>query len=94
MNTLYRAAMKDGLTIIDGNKSWYLNDRLHRDDGPAVEYDNCYKSWWQHGQLHRADGPAIEYADGTTKYWYYKGKQIFCSTQQEFDKLIKLKAFW
>jgi hypothetical protein len=27
-------------------KYWYLNDKLHREDGPAVEWDNGYKSWY------------------------------------------------
>ena len=30
----------------DGTKEWYLNDKLHREDGPAIEYDNGYKAWY------------------------------------------------
>jgi hypothetical protein len=62
-------------------------------DGPAVEYAYGYKEWYQHGLLHRIDGPAIECANGY-KAWYYHGKKINCSSQQEFDKIIKLKCFW
>jgi hypothetical protein len=29
-----------------GDKCWYLNGKLHREDGPAIEYANGYKSWW------------------------------------------------
>jgi hypothetical protein len=33
--------MKNGLIIDeDGDKIWYLNDLLHREDGPAVEHAN------------------------------------------------------
>jgi hypothetical protein len=29
-----------------GNKSWYLNDKLHREDGPAVEWADGDKYWY------------------------------------------------
>ena len=56
-----------------GNKFWYLNDKLHREDGPAVEYTNGIKEWWLNGKYHREDGPALEYANGD-KFWYLNGK--------------------
>ena len=55
-----------------GDKFWYLNDELHREDGPAIEYASGDKSWYLNGKYHREDGPAIEYANGT-KYWYLNG---------------------
>jgi hypothetical protein len=59
----------------NGTKRWYLNDVLHREDGPAVEYSDGYKkSWYINGLLHREDGPAVEYSDGT-KYWYINGER-------------------
>ena len=34
-----------------GNGSrWYLNDKLHREDGPACEWDDGSKSWFLNGQ--------------------------------------------
>ena len=57
----------------DGNKAWYLNGRLHREDGPAVEDSDGTKVWYLNGKRHREDGPAIEYAVGG-KYWYLNGK--------------------
>ena len=53
----------------DGNKFWYLNGKLHRVDGPAVEYSNGDKFWYLNGKPHRVDGPAIECRDGY-KAWY------------------------
>mgnify|MGYP003332584576 FL=1 len=53
----------------DGHKEWYINGKLHREDGPAVEYANGDKRWYINDQLHRKDGPAIEYASGY-KCWY------------------------
>jgi hypothetical protein len=53
----------------NGSKFWYLDDKLHREDGPAEEYGNGDKFWFLNGQLHREDGPAVEWADGG-KEWY------------------------
>ena len=57
----------------NGDKSWYLNGKLHREDGPAVEYADGTKSWYLNDKRHREDGPALEYADGD-KYWYLNDK--------------------
>ena len=35
----------------DGSKAWYLNGKLHREDGPAVEYSNGTKHWYLNGKL-------------------------------------------
>jgi hypothetical protein len=77
----------------DGYKRWYQNGLLHREDGPAIEFADGYKRWYQNGKLHRLDGPAIEYPNGN-KYWYINNIKINCTTQEEFEKLLKLKAFW
>lgn len=62
--------MKNGLHIDEfGVKLWYLNNVLHREDGPAVVYDDDGKHWFINGKPHRLDGPAIERADGTVS-WY------------------------
>ena len=67
--------MKSELTIhADGTKAWYLNEKYHREDGPAVEYPDGSKFWWLNGQTHREDGPAVEYPSGT-KHWYVNGQR-------------------
>lgn len=43
--------------------------------------------------LHREDGPVVEYADGN-KEWWYQGKFITDKSQEEFERLLKLKLFW
>ena len=78
--------------INSGDKFWYLNDKIHREDGPAIEYVNGTKIWLLNGKWHREDGPAIEYADGS-KRWYYQDKHINCKDHQEFLKMIKLIVF-
>ena len=68
--------MKNGLIIDEnGTKYWYLNGKLHREDGPAIEYSDGDKHWFLNGKRHRTDGPAIEYYNGT-KYWYINGVEL------------------
>jgi hypothetical protein len=56
-----------------GEKRWFLNGKLHREDGPAVEYPNGTKHWFLNGEWHRKDGPAYEGSDGT-KQWFLNDK--------------------
>ena len=86
--------MKNGLIILDdGDKRWYLNDKLHRKDGPAAECTDGRKYWYLNGKLHREDGPAIEHTDGY-KAWYYHGKYLKVSSLKEFRRLVDLSIFW
>lgn len=52
-----------------GHKHWHLNGKLHREDGPAIEYADGEEWWYLNGKLHREGGPAIKYVNGD-KYWY------------------------
>lgn len=56
-----------------GDLFWFINDKLHRKDGPAIEKADGYKAWYIDNKLHRKDGPAVEYASGY-KAWYLNGK--------------------
>ena len=58
--------------LSDDKLEYYVNDKLHRDDGPAVVYHSGSKFWYQHGRRHREDGPAIELWTGT-KEWFNHG---------------------
>jgi len=67
-------------------KSWKVNGKFHRDDGPACMYgisinnpngiDHCY---YKHGKYHKDDGPAIIYGisnknpNGNYHYYYQHG---------------------
>jgi len=77
---------------------WYQNGLLHRIDGPAIELADGHREWWIEGKKHRLDGPAIEELNeldlDSYKQWWYKGNQIQCNSQSEFNRLIKLKIFW
>ena len=61
--------MNNPIIDSDGSKLWYLNNKLHREDGPACEHVGGYKAWYVNGNLHRLDGPARDWGDGRKQYW-------------------------
>ena len=69
-------------TTFNGDKFWFMNDKLHREDGPACEYENGDKSWHMNGQSHRENGPAVEWANGS-KEWWLNGRKL---TEEEFNE--------
>ena len=73
---------------LKGGKHWFKDDKLHREDGPAVERANGTKWWFFEGERHREDGPAIETSDGT-QIWCYKG-QLLVHQGEGFWKLWDL----
>ncbi len=78
----------------DGTKHWHNEKGLHhREDGPAIERPYGTKWWYINGKKHREDGPAIEWWNGNKEY-YYHDQKIECSSDEEFKRLIALKAFW
>jgi hypothetical protein len=77
-----------------GGTSWYINGFLHRIGGPALIDDWGHTDWYEHGNLHRLDGPACISRDGEMLLWYVNDKNVKCKTQEEFERLMKLKAFW
>ncbi|HEY5267584.1 MAG TPA: hypothetical protein VII94_00415 [Candidatus Saccharimonadales bacterium] len=87
----YLISISNPLYKIDG--WWYFDEYLHREDGPACIYVNGFKWWFLNGKRHRINGPAIKGPNGY-KEWYYHNTKIDCSTQKEFERLLRLKAFW
>ena len=59
----------------DGNKEWFLNGELHREDGPAIEFANGNKAWYLHGKYHREDGPAFEGTSGWHR-WCLEDEEV------------------
>lgn len=69
----------------------------------GMSNNTIYEEWYYDGELHRIDGPAIitsqlclpgDKLSSEIKKWYYNGEHIKCSSQEEFEKIIKLKVFW
>jgi hypothetical protein len=56
----------------EGTRQWWLNGRLHREDGPALETKEGDRVWYHAGLFHRADGPAFEMANGD-RLWFARG---------------------
>ena len=58
-----------------GSTFYYIKgtSMLHREDGPAMIYDNGDKYWYVNGKRHREDGPAVEFHTGSES-WYCNGK--------------------
>jgi hypothetical protein len=73
--------------VIDeyGTKTWWLNNQLHRTDGPAAEYADSGKSWYINNNLHRTDGPAVEWPTGAL-WWYLNGEKY------KFDQWLELNT--
>ena len=65
-----------------------MNDKLHREDGPARECADGDKFWSLNGKYHREDGPAIECADGD-KFWYLNGEKV---TEEEHKRMTSKVA--
>ena len=43
--------MKEYTVIVYSNRTeWFLNNKRHREDGPAYEYSNGNKQWWLNGK--------------------------------------------
>lgn len=57
-----------------------------------LSYDNNINIHYKNGIVHRDDGPAIYFHN--KEYYVLNGKRINCSSDEDFKKLIKLKAFW
>ena len=53
----------------DNAKTWWLNGKLHRENGPA-RIDTLRNAiyWYLNGKLHREDGPAHEW-NGNKEWW-------------------------
>jgi membrane carboxypeptidase/penicillin-binding protein PbpC len=64
------------VTVYDnGDTFWYLDDKLHREGGPAVECSNGDRYYYFNGERHRDDGPAFEGGNGT-RWWFLNGEKL------------------
>lgn len=61
-------------TFSSGTTIWFNDEgRIHRDDGPAVEWAHGVIEWRQNGLLHRLDGPACIFP-GRHSAWMINGE--------------------
>lgn len=71
----------------DNKTIWVVGNKLHRIDGPAVEWDDGDKEWCINGLFHREDGPAIDYINGHQEWWLNGDKQTFSNWLEKTDSL-------
>jgi len=85
---------------------WYLNGKLHREDGPAIQYwyyngQKLSEEWYLNDKCHRLDGPAIQvwYYNGQklSESWYLNGvklseQELKLRTDPEYQKYLELKS--
>ena len=76
---------------IDGATLWYNKDATRR----KITEKNSNRVLYFDAKmgLHREDGPARILKDGTPEWWYHD-TQIHCSSQEEFERFLKLKIYW
>lgn len=55
--------------LTNGYKEYHVHGKLHREDGPALEYTDGGKEYWLNDKKHRTNGPAVEFANGYKEYW-------------------------
>jgi len=85
------------------NSKMYINEygtkiyknskgKIHKEDGPAIEFSDRDKAWYKEGKCHRDDGPAYEFSDGD-KEWFILHKKL---EEKEFNSWIIriLKFIW
>jgi hypothetical protein len=76
----------------NGTKTYHLDGKMHREDGPAYDGIGGEKKWYKNGLLHRENGPAITTPDGLERY-YLLGVQMKKEDYLQIvrdDKLNKL----
>lgn len=69
-----RQGARGGETVVTytgGRQEWYLNNILHRADGPAI-VGKTYYGWYLWGRHHLEYGPAVSRKSGTTE-WRFHG---------------------
>ena len=83
------------MSYIEENKDatyYFIGDKLHRENGPAIEFANGDKVWYKNGKRHREDGPAIEY-NAYHKRWYLNDKCYGLNndfTNESWERFVKL----
>ena len=72
-----------------GRKVWYLNGKVHRLDGPAIEWDDGDVDYVVNGKRHRLDGPAViryGYNERDRLNWYVNDR--LCIARAEYETAV------
>ena len=79
------------ITDPDGVLNWYLNELLHRENGPAVLWPDGTQFWYLNGLLHRTDGPAYicPTFPTVTQFWYLNGTKLNVEQVNTYKYLLE-----
>jgi hypothetical protein len=88
-------------TYDDGSQMWFLNGKIHREDGPAIIGSDGCQLWYLNDKCHREDGPAVIHPDGRQEWWlngkditnkvvknWANERNIDLNNMSDFDKMI------
>lgn len=71
-----------------GDKVWRNSKgQFHREDGPAIINEGCYREWLINDKIHRENGPAVEWNNGY-KEWYLNDIRY---TEEEYKRKMRFK---
>ena len=79
--------IKNDQTNSNESIHYYSNNKLHREDGPAIENYNKEYHYYIDNKRHRIDGPAIEYPNGHKRY-YLDNKEYSYEDWLKYRNLI------
>jgi len=80
---------------------WSLNNKIHREDGPAVQgwHENgqkWYESWWLNGEYHRENGIAYQmwWENGQKGHelWYLNNKYYY-KREEWVEELLDIEKY-
>ncbi len=69
------------LYIYPGYIACRLNNKLHRENGPAITWQSGSNKWYLNDELHQIDDPAVKHTNGTKKWWL-NGKHCIIENKQ------------
>ena len=82
----------DHIEYGDGTKEWYLNGKLHREDGPAIEWRDGDKEWWIKGMPKEEEEYNIEMEKRRkleSKYYYKWVDWLFDPTTPRGERVYQ-----
>ncbi len=84
----------NGSKTVVKNVSIVTTNKVHREDGPALLWDNGTTVWIQHGKHHRMDGPSSINSIGRQR-WCIRGRDVTKKVNQwlEDNGIDPLKFF-
>ena len=83
LNVNYEAgAPKAIISGIGYAEGWFLNNEIHRDDGPAITFKDSERHWYRYDYFYNLNGPTIIKPSGK-KYYHIDGVLTYIIDKDE-----------